>query len=126
MEAVQYYTHELNNSTIVPALDGGDIKSDDCMDEAMHIGLKEATAALRGREGGSKRSQEYEVDIMNLHLFALLGRKLTFYGTARCDLKIRCGELRKCLRKKIVRNLTMGDFAMIRRIRDASNGFRLT
>lgn len=83
------------SSTIIPALDGGVIKSDTCVDEATHTGLKDAAAALRKHQGGSKRSHEHEVDIVDPHLFPFAWEKtrLLRNGWVRPrDCIARCGE----------------------------------
>ena len=95
MEEVQYYTHEFIDSTIIPALDGGVIKSDDCVDEATHAEVKEAVAALREHEGVSRRPEKCEVDIVDPHLFPFAWEKTRLLRNGRVrprDCATRCGE----------------------------------
>ena len=95
MEEVQYYTHEYVDSTIIPALDGGVIKSDSSVDEVTHAGLMEAAAALRQREGFSKSSQVGEVDIVDPFLFPFAWETTYLLQNGwvpPSDCIVRCGD----------------------------------
>ena len=53
----------------MPAIDGGVVESDGCIDVSMKSDLKRATSALRRNSTNETRSQEPIVDLVDPHLF---------------------------------------------------------
>ena len=91
MKEVQNYTHDYINTAVIPALDGGVIKSDSCVDTATNLGLQEAAAVLRK----CGRCHECEVNIVDPYLFPSAWEKTPFLrkGSIRpIDCVARCGD----------------------------------
>lgn len=66
---MQYFFGDFNRTGIIPAIDGGVVKSDDCIDVSMRLDLKRAASALRLDSKNNTRLQEPIVDLVNPHLF---------------------------------------------------------
>lgn len=94
-EEVKYYVSDFAASRIIPAIDGGITKSDDCVDPLLQKELRKAASALRGKKAGaeSPTSQVKDVVDPSLFPFAFEKTKVLRYGpTALSDCILRCGE----------------------------------
>ena len=70
VEEAKYYVHDFLQSRIFPALDGGVIKSDDCVDKAFKVDLKKRAASLRrAAPRVDIRASSLVVDIVDPHMF---------------------------------------------------------
>ena len=88
-EEVKYYVQDFISTRIIPALDGGVIKSNDCIDLALRKDLQSATAALR------KHSSEQVVDLIDPYLYPYAWMRTRTLGrgsVALADSVSRCGE----------------------------------
>lgn len=70
VDEVKYYVEDFSPSRIIPSLDGGVIKSDDCVDRLLKYDVQKAAASLRRAATQSTRnSTSPTVDIVDPHLF---------------------------------------------------------
>ena len=70
MEEVKYFVRGFISSRIIPAVDGGMIKSDDCVSEAIKYDVRKAAASMRREPPQlTKISTSPVVDIVDPHLF---------------------------------------------------------
>ena len=94
-EEVKYYVHDFIASQIVPAIDGGVLKSDSSVDRSLQDGLRIAAAALRKDYAGRNVQLGSVRDIVDPSLFPFVYEKtkvLRYGPTALCDCIKRCGE----------------------------------
>lgn len=70
VEEVKYYIHDFIPSRIIPSLDGGVIKSDDCVDQLLITDVQRAAASLRrAATKGTGTSPGAVIDILDPYLF---------------------------------------------------------
>lgn len=70
VEEVKDYVHDFIPSRVIPSLDGGVIKSDDCVDQLLRLDVQRAAASLRRAAAKDTRSSGDPVtDIVDPHLF---------------------------------------------------------
>ena len=68
---------------IIPAIDGGVLKSDDCVDVSIKSDLKRVASALRRGSIDKLRSQEPVIDLVDPHLFPyVFGKTKTLRNSA--------------------------------------------
>ena len=75
MEEVKYYVRDFISSQFVPALDGGVLKSDDCVESLLQRDLQKATAALRRASPNSIYPSHRILDIVDPYLFPFIFAK---------------------------------------------------
>ena len=94
-DEVKYYVHDFVASRLVPAIDGGVLKSDSRVDQSLQDDLRIAASALR-KEHARRNVQSGSVrDIVDPSLFPFVFEmtKVLRYGpTALSDCILRCGE----------------------------------
>ncbi len=97
-EEVKYYVQDFMISRIIPAINGGIIKSDDCVDLSLKGGVQRAAAALRKEAVRPRGSNNQVEDILDPYLYPFVfGRTKTLNGLwssdiSRNDCISRCGE----------------------------------
>lgn len=75
VEEVKYYVHISISSRFIPALDGGVLKSDDCVESSLRRDLQRATAAMRRDSANSTCSSPGIADIVDPYLFPFVFAK---------------------------------------------------
>lgn len=94
-DEVKYYVHDFVASRIVPAIDGGILKSDSIIDQSLQDELRIAACALR-KDLAKRNEQSGPVrDIVDPSLFPFVFEKtkvLRNGPTALSDCIFRCGE----------------------------------
>ena len=75
VEEVKYYVQNFVSSRFIPALDGGVLKSDNCVDSSLRGDLQRATAALRRGSADSTCPSQRSVDIVDPYLFPFIFAK---------------------------------------------------
>ncbi|KAL8953680.1 MAG: hypothetical protein Q9222_000464 [Ikaeria aurantiellina] len=91
LEEVKYYTHMDNGTEIIPALDGGVVKSDSCVDAATRSEIREAADAIRR----SASFHAAQTDIVDPYLFPLVWERTRLLRNGSIlprDCVARCGE----------------------------------
>ena len=94
-EEVKGYVHDFVDSQIIPAINGGVVKSDSCVDVSLRDELQEAASALRKEIEGLKGSFRSVKDIVDPSLFPFVFEKtkvLRYGPTALSDCIRKCGE----------------------------------
>ena len=83
VDEVKNYVEDFSYTRIIPAIDGGIVKSDDCIDISVKSDLKRVTSALRRDPTIAPRLQEPIVDLVDPYLFPFaFGRTKTLRGSA--------------------------------------------
>ncbi|KAL6716551.1 hypothetical protein ACLMJK_006118 [Lecanora helva] len=81
IDEVRYYVADFNHTRIIPAIDGGVIKSDDCIGASLISDLTKIVSALRRSPTRRASSQGHIVDLVDPHLFPLaFGKTRTLRG----------------------------------------------
>ena len=94
-EEVKYYVHDFVDSRIIPAIDGGVVKSDSIVDRSLQNELRMAASALRKDVAESRGISGVVKDIVDPSLFPFIFEKtkvLRYGPTALSDAILRCGE----------------------------------
>ena len=94
-EEVKYYVQDFVSTRIIPAIDGGVLKSDNSVDQSLKDELRMAASALR-KESATWNAQNGIIkDIVDPSLFPFVFEKtkvLRKGPIALCDCILRCGE----------------------------------
>ena len=94
MDEVASYVHSFIRTRMIPAIDGGVIKSDDCIPTTTRLALLNAIAAIRFQNPSNNRDCQVQ-DIVDPYLFAFAWertRTLRQGSVLRTDCISRCGE----------------------------------
>lgn len=62
MEEVRYYVQDFINTGIIPAVDGGVIKSDNCIDALLRRDLQEAVSLIKRTRSTRRKELSHRID----------------------------------------------------------------
>lgn len=93
VDEIASYVHNFIPTRMIPAIDGGVIKSDDCIPTTTRLALLDAIAAIRAQNRQRRDCQVQDVVDPNLFAFAWERTRTLRQGSvSRIDCISRCGE----------------------------------